>query len=476
MKIAEAAKYNYPDVTLNPNQMSDFEQLMLGGYKPVNTYMSCKDIKSVIQTQHTNEGALFTKPIVMSITERELKTINKAKKIALRSPEGCLLGLLTPSEIFDLPKELPKNYIRRNAKYGITGKLEFSELPPHYDYTNLRKIKEVSEPSIYHNINKPMLTPTIKQLKGMEKDGIKPHIDINVLNLSSPHPLVMTTKNHFNNISIMSLQHNSLSNEDIILRGIIAKNKGYSHYLIPNSSSQDIKQSIKSLGIKPILNETSSYYDKMSTSNLINGIRDGSIPNDLLNENDLKSLSEIYPPKEKQGLCLFFTGLSGSGKSVVSNAVIECLKQHTNRPIYLLDGDIVRTNLSSELGFSKAHRNINILRIGFVASLLTRAGAIVVCAPIAPYRNIRDEVRKMVNQYGNFIEIHNATPISVCEKRDRKGLYAKARSGMIKGFTGIDDPYEAPIKPEIYLDTSDKTIDQCADYVMNYLTKKGFIK
>ena len=169
--------------------------------------------------------------------------------------------------------------------------------------------------------------------------------------------------------------------------------------------------------------------------------------------------------------------MSGSGKSVVSNAVIERLKQHTNRPIFLLDGDIVRKNLSSELGFSKAHRNINILRIGFVASQLARAGAIVVCAPIAPYREIRDEVRKMViGQHGNFVEIHNSTPISVCEKRDRKGLYAKARAGIIKGFTGIDDPYEPPLKPEIYLNTDGKTVDQCADIVIGYLKKQEYIK
>ena len=149
----------------------------------------------------------------------------------------------------------------------------------------------------------------------------------------------------------------------------------------------------------------------MSASEIINSIRDGSAPSGLLTKEELETFSEIYPPSDKQGLVCFFTGLSGSGKSVVSNAVIERLKQHTNRPIYLLDGDIVRTNLSSELGFSKAHRNINILRIGFVASLLARSGAIVICAPIAPYREIRDEVRKMISQYGNFVEIHNATPI-----------------------------------------------------------------
>ncbi|BFU21344.1 adenylylsulfate kinase domain containing protein [Entamoeba histolytica HM-1:IMSS-B] len=473
-KIAEAAKFNYPDITLNSHDMGDFEQMMVNGYAPVNTYMSLKDVQQVISTGHMSNGTIFPKPVVLTLTKQEIKKIEKAKKLALRGPEGTLLGLLTPSEVFELPQGISNK--RRNATMGITGKLEFVEPPPHYDYTELRKINKPTNPSIFHGIASPLLKPSIDQLKSLEKDGVKPHIDINVLNIPAPHPLVKTTQKYFKDITVTSHPHDSIKSEDVILRGIIAKNRGFSHYLVPQCSPKEVSTSLKTIGIKPVVSATPSYFDKMSSSQLINSIRDGTAPNELLSKEDLDTFSEIYPPTDKQGLVCFFTGLSGSGKSVVSNAVIERLKQHTNRPIYLLDGDIVRTNLSSELGFSKAHRNINILRIGFVASLLARSGAIVVCAPIAPYREIRDEVRKMVSQYGNFVEIHNATPISVCEERDRKGLYAKARAGIIKGFTGIDDPYEAPLNPEIYLNTAGKSVDQCANIVIDYLTKKQYIK
>ena len=473
-KIAEAAKYNYPDITLNTHDMGDLEQMMIGGYNPVNTYMTLKDVQQVISTGHMSNGAVFPKPVVLTLSQQELKRVEKAQKLALRDPEGTLLGLLTPTEIFNLPQGIENK--RRNAKFGITGNLEFVSKPPHYDYNDLRAEKKVEGENVYHGIAKPMLQPTIEQLKDLEKDGIKAHVEINVANIPAPHPLVKTTQKYFDDVSVTSHPHDTEKEKDVIMRGIIAKNKGYSHYIIPQTASSDVQNALKTVGIKSIVSKTPAYYEKMKPSAIVNGIRDDVVPKHLMSKEDIETFTEIYPPTDKQGLVCFFTGLSGSGKSVVSNAVIERLKQHTNRPIYLLDGDIVRTNLSSELGFSKAHRNINILRIGFVASLLARSGAIVVCAPIAPYREIRDEVRKMVSKYGNFVEIHNATPISVCEQRDRKGLYAKARAGIIKGFTGIDDPYEPPLKPEIYLNTAGRTVDQCANVVIDYLKGKKYIK
>ena len=141
---------------------------------------------------------------------------------------------------------------------------------------------------------------------------------------------------------------------------------------------------------------------------------------------------------------MFFTGLSGSGKSTIANALMVKLMEMGGRPVTLLDGDLVRKHLSSELGFSKEHRDLNIQRIGYVASEITKNGGIAICAPIAPYAATRKSVREMIEPLGGFIEIHVATPIEVCEARDRKGLYAKARAGILKGFTGIDDPYEVP--------------------------------
>jgi sulfate adenylyltransferase len=146
-----------------------------------------------------------------------------------------------------------------------------------------------------------------------------------------------------------------------------------------------------------------------------------------------------------------------------------------DRPVTLLDGDIVRHNLSSELTFSKEHRDINVQRIGFVASEITKNRGIAVCAPIAPYASTRREIRKTIEGYGGFIEVHISTPIEECEKRDRKGMYAKARAGLIKGYTGVDDPYEVPENCEVRLDTTDMTPDEAARQIILVLQKKGFI-
>ena len=173
---------------------------------------------------------------------------------------------------------------------------------------------------------------------------------------------------------------------------------------------------------------------------------------------------------------MFFTGLSGSGKSTVANALMVKLMEMGGRPVTLLDGDLVRKHLSSELGFSKEHRDLNIQRIGYVASEITKNGGIAICAPIAPYAATRKRVREMVEPLGGFLEIHVATPIEVCEARDRKGLYAKARAGILKGFTGIDDPYEVPENPEMRLDTSEFTPDMSAHRIIVKLESLGFVK
>ncbi len=190
----------------------------------------------------------------------------------------------------------------------------------------------------------------------------------------------------------------------------------------------------------------------------------------------ITELRKTHPPRHKQGFTVFFTGLSGSGKSTIASALMVKLMELGGRPVTLLDGDVVRKNLSSELGFSKEHRDLNILRIGYVASEITKNGGIAICAPIAPYTATRRSVRDLIDPLGGFVEIHVATPIEVCETRDRKGLYAKARAGLIKGFTGIDDPYEDPADPEMRIDTSNLTPDLAAHSILIKLESMGFIR
>ena len=187
-------------------------------------------------------------------------------------------------------------------------------------------------------------------------------------------------------------------------------------------------------------------------------------------------LRKTHPPRSLQGLTVFFTGLSGSGKSTVANVLRVKLLEMGGRPVTLLDGDLVRKNLSSELGFSKEHRDLNIQRIGYVASEITKNGGIAICAPIAPYDGVRQIVKGMIEPLGGYILVHISTPVEVCEVRDRKGLYAKARAGIIKEFTGISDPYEVPADADVVIDTTDITPDQAAHQIFLHLEHEGYIE
>ena len=183
----------------------------------------------------------------------------------------------------------------------------------------------------------------------------------------------------------------------------------------------------------------------------------------------IHELRKRFPKLHNQGLTVFFTGLSGAGKSTLANAIMYKLMETEDRPITLLDGDIVRQHLSSELGFSKEDRDIHVKRIGYVASEITKHGGVAICAPIAPYSNTRKVVRDMIDEVGSFVEIHVATPLSVCEERDTKGLYKQARAGKILDFTGVSDPYEEPENPEITVDTSDITVEESSALILDKL-------
>ena len=189
----------------------------------------------------------------------------------------------------------------------------------------------------------------------------------------------------------------------------------------------------------------------------------------------ISELRRSFPPRSRQGFTIFFTGLSGSGKSTIANILLAKLLELGTRPVTLLDGDIVRKHLSSELGFSRKDRDLNITRIGFVASEITKNRGIAICAPIAPYRATRRVVREMISEYGGFIEVFVSTPIEECEVRDRKGLYAKARAGLVKGFTGIDDPYEVPEAAEVTVDTRQLSAEEAAQAILLYVRKEGYL-
>ena len=217
-------------------------------------------------------------------------------------------------------------------------------------------------------------------------------------------------------------------------------------------------------------------YISFSSADIRERIRTGRrIPEWAAITEVVAELKKAYPSPDKQGFTIFFTGLSGAGKSTIAKVLYARFLEIGDRPVTLLDGDIVRRNLSNQLSFSKEDRDTNVRRIGFVAGEITKNRGIAICAPIAPYNGTRAEIRNAIEDYGGFIEVHVSTPIKICEKRDRKGMYAKARAGLIKGFTGVDDPYEIPESPEVRIDTSDLTPDEAAQEILLFLGQKGYI-
>jgi sulfate adenylyltransferase len=214
----------------------------------------------------------------------------------------------------------------------------------------------------------------------------------------------------------------------------------------------------------------------MSQADLLERLDDGrEIPEWFTYPAVADQLRKAHPSRHKQGFTVFFTGLSGAGKSTVAQVLQAKFLEMGGRPVTLLDGDIVRKHLSSELGFTREHRNLNVHRIGFVASEITKNGGIAVCAPIAPYDAVRKENRAMIEQGGGYILVHVATPVEVCEQRDRKGLYAKARAGIIKEFTGVSDPYEVPDDADVTIDATDMTAEEAAQQIILYLQREGYV-
>lgn len=316
-------------------------------------------------------------------------------------------------------------------------------------------------------------------------------------------------------LSLLNLAMRMAGPREAVWHGLIRKNHGCTHFIVGrdhagpgnNSKGEDFygpydaqdlfRQYEDEIGLKMVdfkqmvyVQERAQYEpadeivdkDKVTILNisgteLRRRLREGlEIPEWFSFPAVVAELRRTSPPRAQQGFTVFFTGLSGSGKSTIANALMVKLMEMGGRPVTLLDGDVVRKHLSSELGFSKEHRDINIKRIGYVASEITKNGGIAICAPIAPYTATRRSVREMIEAYGAFIEVHVATPIEECEARDRKGLYKLAREGKIKEFTGISDPYEAPEKPELRLGTSGVDVDHCAHEVILKLESMGLIK
>jgi len=423
--------------------------------------------------------------------------------------------------------------INGTEQWYVGGKLECLQLPNHYDFVELRltpqQLRErftaigwrhvvaFQTRNPMHRAHQELTFRAARELEanllihpvvGLTKPGDVDHYTRVRCYLSIlghyPHNTAM--------MSLLPLAMRLGGPREAILHAIIRKNYGCTHLIVgrdhagPGSDSsgrpfygpydaQEVFQSHQDeLGIQMVPFKMMVYVEDRDEYMPVDEVPEGASVK-MLSGTELRGrlaegrdipfwfsfpeiveeLRRTYPPRSKRGFTVFFTGLSAAGKSTLANVLLVKLLEAGGRPVTLLDGDIVRKNLSSELGFSKEHRDLNIHRIGFVASEITKNGGIAICAPIAPYDSVRKDVRGMIEGAGGFVLIHVATPLEVCEQRDRKGNYAKARAGIIKQFTGISDPYEQPNDAELTIDTTEMSPEECVQQIILHLEKEGYI-
>ena len=423
--------------------------------------------------------------------------------------------------------------LNRTNPFYLSGKLEGVQPPAHYDFRTLRltpaelradfarlgwrRVVAFQTRNPMHRAHQELTLRAAKKVEanllihpsvGMTKPGdVDYYIRVRCYEaLLSKYPKDTVR------LSLLPLAMRMGGPREAVWHAIIRKNHGCTHFIVgrdhagpgkdkagkpfygPYDAQELLRKHQNEIGVTMVPFQMMVYLEDQDTYVPDNEVPDGSrvlnisgtelrsrlaegrdIPSWFTFPEVVRELQRSYPPRHRQGFTLFFTGLSGSGKSTIANVLRVKFLETGGRPVTLLDGDLVRKHLSSELGFSKEHRDINIRRIGYVASEITKNGGIAICAPIAPYDSVRKQVREMIQPHGGFILVHISTPIDTCEQRDRKGLYAKARAGLVQNFTGVSDPYEVPVDAEVTINTADLTPEEAAQEIILHLEREGFI-
>lgn len=534
-----------PSIQISPRLVCDLELLAVGAFSPLDRFMAKADHQRVLDEMRLANGIIFPIPITLPVEPSE--AIEQDQDIALRDSNNNLLAVMTIEDIYEWNFEevAEKVYgtldlrhplvaeMHRWGKLKISGRLRVLELPPHYDFKELRltpaqtreRLMQYGYPNVVafqtrnplHRVHEEMTKRAAQEVDG-------------VLLL---HPVVGMTKpgdvDHYTRVRTYKALASQYYDKDRILltllplamrlagprealcHAIIRRNYGANHLIVgrdhagpgvdsegkpfygPYDAQELVAQYEDEIGVKMVPFQMLVYLPEEGRYEEINkvpeGVETSSISGTQVREDYLNNgrtlpdwftrpevaqiLAESYPPRHKQGVCVWFTGLSGAGKSTIASVLTVMLQQY-GRQVTVLDGDVVRTHLSKGLGFSKEGRDTNIRRIGYVASEIVRHGGVAVCAAVSPYRATRNDVRNMVGK-DHYVEVFVDTPLEVCEQRDAKGLYAKARSGEIKGFTGIDDPYEEPHHAEIRLDTVKYSPEENARSIVAYLSETGLV-
>lgn len=423
--------------------------------------------------------------------------------------------------------------INKSHPWYVGGRIEGVEAPHHYDFRNLRLTpaevraefarlgwKRVVAFQTRNPMHRAHVELTFRAAKGVEASllihpsvGMTKPGDVDYFTRVRCYQLLLPKyPQNTAKLSLLPLAMRMGGPREAIWHALIRKNHGVTHFIVgrdhagpgkdtdgkpfygPYDAQELYKKHEADIGVTMVpfqmmvyLEDQDKYFPQdevpkgarvldISGTELRQRLNEGrDIPGWFTYPEVVQELRRSFPPRHKQGVTIFFTGLSGSGKSTIANVLLTKFLEMGGRPVTILDGDLVRKHLSSELGFSKEHRDINIRRIGYVASEITKNGGIAICAPIAPYDATRKAVRQMIEPHGGFILVHVSTSVEVCEQRDRKGLYAKARAGILKEFTGISDPYEVPENAEVVINTGELSPEEAAQTIILHLEREGFI-
>lgn len=526
--------FSFPSIDLSREQLCDLELLLNGGLSPLTGYLSRTDYQRVLAEQRLADGTFWPRPVVLRLSEKQAQSIEAGQRYALRDPEGFMPAVLTVSDVWaaDTDAEIAALGVAPSAPMCVGGRVEGVALPPRHDFTDLRLApaelrvqfqkrgwKRVIAYQTGHAIHRMHQDFAVQASLGREANllihGVAGVLPNNEGGYFSRVRAYEATLKHFppasTLLSLLPLSECGLSPREVMLRAIVARNYGCTHLIVGGENCDagehrrggdivgdvlaDTGAAMEELGIALVPFERMVYVEDRAQFLPEDAVPAGAralafpaaelqrrldydleVPGWFAYPDVIAEMRRAHPPRHQQGFCVFCTGLSGAGKSTIAKALQIKLLEMGGRQVTLLDGDVVRKHLSSELGFSREHRDLNIRRIGYVASEIVKHRGIAICAPIAPYTATRRDVRHMIEQYGGFFEIHVATPIETCEARDRKGLYAKARAGLVKEFTGVSDPYEAPTAPEVAIDTSNVSVDEAVQRILLKLEREGFLR
>lgn len=524
-----------PAWVLSPRQLYDLELLLNGGFSPLCGFMSGRDYAAVVAEARLADGQLWPIPVTLDVPAVFAARLHAGSLLALKDPEGVVIAVMHVEDIWTPDRLIEADRIygtRDTAHVGVRylinkthaayvgGPVSGLEMPSHFDFTHLRhtprSLREAFSSKGWERVAALRPRHPLHRPREHVIARAAAAADARVL----VHPLVgsspcVTDADHYTRVryyeqalrhapalnaalSLLPLATRLAGPREALWLAIVGRNFGCSHFMVehdhaapdgsalrerfyaPDAARALVAQHQTELGItllplEEIICPGGPAPDKTMPDAETEPWRLSDNSGPVPARFSYSQSPNAYRRDNRRGVTIFFTGLSGAGKSTIAKAVLAKLMENGARAVTLLDGDLVRKNLSSELGFSRAHRDLNILRIGFVASEITKHGGIALCAPIAPYQATRHAVREMVSAHGAFIEIYVATPLAVCEARDRKGLYAQARAGAIKEFTGISDPYEIPLDPELILNTCDCTPFEAAQMVLQYLQSQGHI-